>query len=156
MQLVCLQIKVCAGRITYLKLSCFLHYRLTVWRHIFAGCSQGRKLTFGNILCTFKYTQNSDIWSLCNDKQCLVWQTMLLQSVWGGGGWSAASSKVISVSSEEATGGRPAWMRGWGWGGGGEWSPPTEKWGNLKDLDIGPAMEWIGHQLLSSCRYPRW
>ena len=38
------------GRINYLKRSCFLHYPLTVWHHIFTGCSHGGKL-FGNILC---------------------------------------------------------------------------------------------------------
>ena len=43
--------KVCVGRINYLKLLCFLLYPLTVWRHIFIGCSQGGKVTFGNILC---------------------------------------------------------------------------------------------------------
>ena len=46
--------KVCAGRINYLELSCLFHYPLTVWRHIFTRCSQRGKLTFGNILCTFK------------------------------------------------------------------------------------------------------
>ena len=46
--------KVCRARIIYLKLSCFLHYPLTVWSHLFTGCSQGGKVTFGNTLCTFK------------------------------------------------------------------------------------------------------
>ena len=43
-----------ASHINYLKLSCFLLYPLTVWRHIFTGCSQGGMVTFGNTLCTFK------------------------------------------------------------------------------------------------------
>ena len=46
--------KVCGARINYLKLSCFLHYSLTVWCHIFTVCSQGGKVTFGNTSCTFK------------------------------------------------------------------------------------------------------
>ena len=45
---------VCVGCINYLKLWCFLNYPLTVWSHIFTGCSQGGKLTFRNIVCTFK------------------------------------------------------------------------------------------------------
>ena len=40
--------KVCEARINYLKLSCFLHYPLTVWSHISTGCSQGGKVTLGN------------------------------------------------------------------------------------------------------------
>ena len=43
-----------AVNLTYLKLSCFLHSPLAVWSHIFTGCSQGGKVTFGNMLCTFK------------------------------------------------------------------------------------------------------
>ena len=43
--------KVCRARRNYFKLSCFLHYPLTVWSHIFTGCSQGEKATFGNMLC---------------------------------------------------------------------------------------------------------
>ena len=31
---------------------CFLHYPLTVRSHIFTGCSQGGKVTFGNTLCS--------------------------------------------------------------------------------------------------------
>ena len=46
--------KVWAAHINYLKLSCFLLYPLTVWRHMFTGCSQGGKVTFGNTLYTFK------------------------------------------------------------------------------------------------------
>ena len=46
--------KVCRARINYLKLWCFLHYPLTVWSYIFTGCSQGGKVTFGYMLCTFK------------------------------------------------------------------------------------------------------
>ena len=46
--------KVCRARINYLKLSCFLHYPLTVWSHIFTRCSQGGKVTFRNTLCIFK------------------------------------------------------------------------------------------------------
>ena len=45
--------KVCAAHVNYLKLSCFLLYPLTVWCHIFTGCSQGGRVTFGNTLCTF-------------------------------------------------------------------------------------------------------
>ena len=41
--------KACRGRINYLKISCFLlKHPLTVWSHIFTGCSQGGKVTFGN------------------------------------------------------------------------------------------------------------
>ena len=32
--------------------SCFLHYPLMVLSHIFTGCSQGGKVTFGDTLCT--------------------------------------------------------------------------------------------------------
>ena len=46
--------KVCKALINYLKHLCFLHYPLSVWSHIFTGCSQGGKVTFGNTLCTFK------------------------------------------------------------------------------------------------------
>ena len=46
--------KVCASRINYLEISWFLHYPLNVWSHIFTGCSQGGKVTFGNTLSTFK------------------------------------------------------------------------------------------------------
>ena len=45
--------KVYRDRINYLKLLCFLHYPLTVWSHIFTGCSQGGKVIFGNTLCSF-------------------------------------------------------------------------------------------------------
>ena len=45
--------KVCRARRNYLKLSCFLHYPLTAWNHIFTGCSQGGKVTFENTWCTF-------------------------------------------------------------------------------------------------------
>ena len=44
---------VCRAWINLLKLSCVLHYPLTVWSHIFTGCSQGGKVTLGNTLCTF-------------------------------------------------------------------------------------------------------
>ena len=40
--------KVCRACINYLNLSCFLLYTLTVW-------SRGRKVTFGNTLCTFNF-----------------------------------------------------------------------------------------------------
>ena len=42
--------KVCAAHINYLEISWFLHYPLTVWSHIFPGCNQGGKVTFGNTL----------------------------------------------------------------------------------------------------------
>ena len=45
--------KVCRVCINYLKLSCFRHYALTVRSHIFTGCCQGGKVTFGYTLCTF-------------------------------------------------------------------------------------------------------
>ena len=45
--------KVCAAHINYLENSWFLHYPLTVWGHVFTGCSQGGKLTFENIWCPF-------------------------------------------------------------------------------------------------------
>ena len=48
--------KVCKAHINYLKRSCFLHYLLMVWSHIFPGCSQGGKVTVSNTLCTFKAT----------------------------------------------------------------------------------------------------
>ena len=47
------------AHINYLKLSCFLHYPLTVWNHISTGCSQRVKVTFGNTLCTFKTSEMS-------------------------------------------------------------------------------------------------
>ena len=46
--------KVCKVCKNCLKLSRFLHYPLTVWSHIFTGCNQGGKVTFGNTLYTFK------------------------------------------------------------------------------------------------------
>ena len=46
--------KDCKAHINYLKLSYFLHSSLMVWSHIFRGCSQGGKLTYGTTLCTFK------------------------------------------------------------------------------------------------------
>ena len=49
----CGMLKKVRGQLNYLKLSCFLHYPLTVWSHIFTGCCQGGKVTFGNKLCTF-------------------------------------------------------------------------------------------------------
>ena len=45
--------KVCAARINYLGICWFLHYPLSVWSHIFTECSQGGKLTSGNISCPF-------------------------------------------------------------------------------------------------------
>ena len=45
--------KVCMACINFLKLLCFLHYLLMMWSHIFTGCSQGGKVTFWNMLCTF-------------------------------------------------------------------------------------------------------
>ena len=45
--------KVCKACINYFNLSFFLHYPLAVWSHIFTGCSQGGKVTFGNMLYTF-------------------------------------------------------------------------------------------------------
>ena len=53
--------KVFTVQINYLKLSCFLLYPLTVWRHIFTGCSQGGKVTSGNMLCTFKYKLSQSV-----------------------------------------------------------------------------------------------
>ena len=53
--------KVCRARINYLKLLCFLHYLLTVWRHIFIGCSQGGNVTFGNTWCTVKRICRSNL-----------------------------------------------------------------------------------------------
>ena len=41
---------VCRACINCLKLSCFLHFPLTVWSHIFTGCSQEWKVTLGNTL----------------------------------------------------------------------------------------------------------
>ena len=48
--------KVCRARINYLKLWCFLYYPLMVWSHIFTGCSQGGKVTFGNTSWPLKAT----------------------------------------------------------------------------------------------------
>ena len=46
--------KVCKGRINYLNLLWFVHYPLTEWSHILTWCTQGGKVTFRNMLCTFK------------------------------------------------------------------------------------------------------
>ena len=60
--------KVCRVCINYLKLLYFLNYPLMVWSHIFTGCSQGEKVTFGNTLWTFNilvlsvdYTESQSI-----------------------------------------------------------------------------------------------
>ena len=44
---------VCQAHINYLKLSCFLQYPLALGCHVFTGCSQVEKVTFGNALYTF-------------------------------------------------------------------------------------------------------
>ena len=40
--------KVCKARINLFETLSFLHYSLTAWSHIFTGCNQGGKVTFGN------------------------------------------------------------------------------------------------------------
>ena len=57
-------IKFCRACINYSKLSCFLHYPLTVLSHIFTGCSQGGKETFGTALCPFNQPSRSTMLKL--------------------------------------------------------------------------------------------
>ena len=78
---------------TFQSISWFLHYLLTVWSHIFTGCSQGGKLTFGNISCPFKDDGNLQIlhWTnICTSVgiygEVGVVEEGELSVVWGWGG----------------------------------------------------------------------
>ena len=50
--------KMCSTLINYLNLLCFLHFPFTVWSHIFTGCSQRGKVTFGNTIQNTKQKSN--------------------------------------------------------------------------------------------------
>ena len=82
--------------VNYLKLSCFLHYPLTVWSHTFTGCSQGGKVTFGNTLYTFKIFDG--VGGVCDPLLCSAY-SLLVTSMY-------AVSEVI-----------PSWCR---WSGKGD------------------------------------
>ena len=43
-----------------------------VWSHIFTGCSQGGKVTFGNMLCTFRFSFRDHHHSLTFSQGCVL------------------------------------------------------------------------------------